>query len=299
MKNMIVERKYLPALSKLFSAIVMNSIEQKGTSKYMIEVCKNSGMDKYLDPSIKISQVFDLVYNLIIKDYRNEYIYKNIIVQKLLLGKHSLNTTQLLTEFRIGKNKADVILLNGTSYVYEIKSEYDSLKRLEIQLRSYLDAFDFINVITYPSLVNKILPVISDKIGVLVLTNKNTISTIRRPKSNRKNINPLVLFDSLRKDEYLNIINKYYRYIPDVPNTKINKYCKELFSKIPPNEAHDLVINVLKERNHSNILKEFINKAPKSTFAYALSIGDKKKKLERLIEIFDSKIEYKSFSKVN
>lgn len=48
----------------------------------------------------------------------------NVIANKILLGKHSLNTSHMLSEFRVGYNKADVVIINGTSSVYEIKSEY-------------------------------------------------------------------------------------------------------------------------------------------------------------------------------
>ena len=41
-----------------------------------------------------------------LKYYRNEYIYENTIINKLLLGKHSLNTTTALTQIPISKSKS-------------------------------------------------------------------------------------------------------------------------------------------------------------------------------------------------
>jgi len=32
------------------------------------------------------------MYSYLLKEYRCEYIYKNFITQKILLGRHSLNT---------------------------------------------------------------------------------------------------------------------------------------------------------------------------------------------------------------
>jgi hypothetical protein len=195
----------------------------------------------------------------------------------------------MLTEFRVGKSKADVVILNGSSSVYEIKSEYDSFARLESQIQSYLEIFDFINVITSHTQAEKLLSILPEKVGILVLTNRNSISTRREPISNRENIIPETLFDSLRKTEYTKIINEYYDAIPDVPNTQIYRECKKLFCKIPPRSVHDLTITYLKGRNSSKILKEFIDKAPFSVSAYAMSISGQEKKMQKLLDLFDKK----------
>jgi hypothetical protein len=194
---MEIDPKYLPALGRVFSPIVLDSLAQKGYSSYLSEVCINSGLFERIDPATTLGEFFDWVYHFLFKNYRNEYIYKNIIANKILLGKHSLNTSQMLTEFRVGRSKADVVLLNGASTVYEIKSQYDSFARLEKQMRAYFEIFDYINVITSSSQVKKLDSILPDKAGILVLTNRNTISTIREAKSNRENINPDILFDSL------------------------------------------------------------------------------------------------------
>ncbi len=284
---MEIDQKYLPALGRVFSPIVMDSLAQKGYSPYLSEVCINSGLFERIDPTTTLGEFFDWVYNLLFKNYRNEYIYKNVIANKILLSKHSLNTSQMLTEFRVGKCKADVVLLNGVSTVYEIKSQYDSFARLEKQLQAYFEVFDYIYVITSPSQAPKLNSIIPDKAGILVLTNRNTISTIRAPKSNKENINLNILFDSLRKAEYMRIIKEYYGTVPNLPNTQIYRECKKMFCKIPPVHAHDLTIKILKRRNNSEILKDFIDKAPSSVSAYAMSICNDKNKMQKLLNRFD------------
>ncbi len=133
--------------------------------------------------------------------------------------------------------------------------------------------------------------ILPEKAGILVLTNRNTISTIREPKPNKENINQTILFDSLRKPEYMKIIKKYYGAIPDVANTQIYRECKKLYCKIPPIYANELTIEMLKARNNSKILKDFINKAPSSMSAYALSIGGQEKKLHKIMALFDNTID--------
>jgi hypothetical protein len=287
---MEIDQKYLPALGRVFSPIVLDSLAQKGYSPYLSEVCKNSGLLERLDPATTLGEFLDWVYNLLFKNYRNEYVYKNVIANKILLNKHSLNTSQMLTEFRVGRSKADVVLLNGATTVYEIKSQYDSFARLEKQIQAYFEIFDYINVITSPSQSKKLDSILPDKAGILVLTNRNTISTIREPKSNKENINQDILFDSLRKAEYIRIIKEYYGTAPDVPNTQIYRECKKLFCEIPPVYTHDLTIKILKGRNNSKRLKDFIDKAPSSITAYAMRICNEKDKMQKLLNRFDNKL---------
>ena len=285
-----IDDKYLPSLGRMFSPLVMDHIALKGRSGYLSEVCSNSRLIEQIDPSMPLAQFFDLIYMILFRSYRNEYIYKNAIANKILLGRHSLNTSHMLTEFRVGNCKADVVVVNGTSAVYEIKSELDSFARLENQVTNYLKIFDYINVITSASQVNKLKSILPDKAGILLLTNRNTISTIRESKSNRKNTNQSILFDSLRKNEYVKAIKEYFGIVPDVPNTQIYKECKELFSKIPAELAHDLTINILRRRRNTRVLKAFIEEAPASLSAYAMSICSQKVKMQALMSRFSKNI---------
>ncbi len=286
-----IEQKYFFPLGKIFSPIVVDSITNKGYSPYLTEVCKNSGIIDRIDPATTLGEFFDYIYNFLFRNYRNEYVYKNVIVNKLLLNKHSLNTSQILTEFRVGRNKADVVLLNGTSTVYEIKSQYDSFARLDKQLKTYFEIFDYVNVITSPSQATKLAPILPERAGLLVLTDRNTISTIRKPISNKENINLNLLFNSLRKTEYLKIIKNYYGKTPDVPNTQINIECKKLFCEIHPSRAHSLTIDILKKRNNAKRMKEFVKKAPSSVAAYAINICNEKNKMQKLLNRLDDKID--------
>jgi hypothetical protein len=75
-----------------------------------------------------------------------------------------------------------------------------------------------------------------------------------------------------------------------VPNTQIYRECKKLFCEIPPVYAHDLTIKILKERTNSERLKNFIDKAPSSLSAYAMSICNEKNKMQKLLNRFDNNI---------
>lgn len=282
----IPSTRYYPSLANSFSPVVMNALINNGHSKYLSEVLIASGILGELDTDINLSEFFEWLYEFLSDSYRNEYIYKNAIVNKILLGRHSLNTSCMLSEFRVGNCKADVVILNDTSTVYEIKSEYDSFKRIEGQIDSYMNVFDMINVITSGSQLSKLESLLPCEIGLMELTCNYTIRTAREAKSIKARVEPEIIFDSLRKPEYLSIISKIYGDIPDVPNTRIYKICRDLFSRLSPEVAHDEMVRVLYKRGNKRTLNEFILGMPSCLRAYAISANltiDQASKLNGLL----------------
>jgi len=282
-----IESCYFQAIGRIFSPIVMDCIAELGYSKYLVEVCLNSGLSKQVKPTTTFGQFLDFVYSFLSFNYRNEYVYKNSIANEVLLKRHSLSNSTIINEFRVGRNKADVVILNGTSSVYEIKTDYDSFVRLDDQIKTYSQIFEFVNVITSPSTTKKIINFLPDNIGLFALQKDNSLSIIKEPKSNLENINLAVLFDSLHQCEYTEIIKSFYGYIPNVPNTVIFSECKTLFKSIPIEIAHQLTIEILKQRNKSRHLSDFIKIAPKSLSAYAFSNANDDKKLRKLLPVLN------------
>lgn len=286
-KNESISSHYFQAISRIFSPIVMDNIADCGYSDYLSEVCKNSGLYRLIKPALSLGQFLDYVYSFLSNNYRTEYIYKNSIAKEILLKNHSLTDSTLINEFRVGRNKADVVVLNGTSSVYEIKTDYDSFVRLDDQLSTYAQIFEFVNVITSPLAIKKTLNRLPNNIGLLVLQKDNTLLQVKEPQSNIENIDLSIAFDSLRQWEYTTIIKNFFGYIPCVPNTKIFSECKVLFKSIPIETAHKLLIEILKKRNGSNYLGEFIKKAPKCLSSYAFSNACHEKKLRKLLPVLN------------
>lgn len=289
MESLIINSKYNSELSRFFSSSVLNELAQKGRSAFFNEMLVVSGLHEIIDENITMSDFLQIVYNHLFKNYRSEYIYKNAIANKILLGKHSLNTAFMFTEFRVADCKADTVVLNGTSNVYEIKSEFDSMDRLKRQIDAYSRVFDFIHVITSPSQTMKVASCIPKSVGIMSLTNRNTISTVREAESGRRFVKPDIIFDSLRKTEYTSIIKEQYGFIPDLPNTQIHKACRELFAKLTPETAHDCMVKVLKARGKCGRLKDFITDSPECLRAYSINPGLSIKETTHFREMLNTK----------
>jgi len=192
------------------------------------------------------------IYKYMSKFYRNEYFYQNTLLNKLLLGRHSINTTTALTQISIGKSKADFILINGKAIVYEIKSELDSFDRLETQLNDYFKAFNHVCVVTSENHFDKLSSMLHDTpVGICVLTKYDTVSNSQRKEAIEDNshLEHRSIFKVLHKIEFENIIKKYFGKLPIAPPVFYFDECFSMFTKIPLFEAYEMALKELKKRN--------------------------------------------------
>jgi hypothetical protein len=203
------------------------------------------------------------IYEYMSKSYRNEYFYQNTLLNKLLLEKHRVNTTSALTQIPISKSKADFILINGKAVVYEIKTELDSLDRLDSQLKDYYKAFDHVCVVTSESHYERVLNILNvTPVGIYVLTQQNTISSTmkKEPIADNSSLDYTAIFKVLHKREYENILIQYYGELPIASQVFYYGECLKLFSQIPILVAYSMALRELKKRN--KILVNEFQKVP-------------------------------------
>lgn len=279
------------AIARFFSASVVQEMAQTGKSALFSRLVLQSSLRNALDQSEPASKLFDLAFSILKKKaYRHEYVYKAAITHKLLLGKHSLRTASMLTEFRIGRCKADVVILNGTSTVYEIKSERDKLDRLETQISEYRKVFAKVNIITGENHLQSVIDTTSPEVGVLLLNDQFRISTIREAVDCTDRIEPEAVFNSMSQSEAIKILEHLNILIPKLPNTQIHQAIRDLFIKIPPRELHESMLHVLKEKRSLLHVSELANSLPDSLKAVVFATTLRKKDYSRLLDAVNTPI---------
>ena len=272
-------------LSVLYNRTFVRKIISNNYKNYLENILSRSN---YLVKEVSLIHVLDSLYSEFKKNYKCEYVYKNTIVNKILLGRHSLNTSTLISELNVGKSKADIVIFNGTSTVYEIKTELDSLNRLEAQLEDYLKCFDKIYVVTTLENVKKLENRLSEKIGLIEYTKKYTLKEHKKAESNKRNIDKESLFSLFRKNEMINIIKKIGFEIPNVHPRYLREECKKIFLKLSNEEAHNIAIEEIKKRKIKNEQKEIIEMAPESLKFFFLAENLNKKQCRFLKELLFS-----------
>jgi hypothetical protein len=91
--------------------------------------------------------VLKKTYKLLEKHYPNEYIIKNEFLNQWLKQELGNNNSLIFNELRIGKAIADLVMFNGISKVFEIKTILDKENRLANQLQEYKKLFNEVYII--------------------------------------------------------------------------------------------------------------------------------------------------------
>lgn len=237
----------LRSYASILSNSTFNLIVREKNYNYLKSKIRKYDKDLPNKNSSTYQEYFTYIFNSLLLNYRNEYLYKNLIINEILFKRYNLSTTTVLNEFRINKSIADLVLINGTSRVYEIKTELDNDNRLLSQIDDYKKVFKEIYLVTYHSLADKYWEIIGKDIGLIVLTDNFTLHTIREAEINT-DLDNISILKCLRKSEYTSIIMKYFGFLPQVSDFKFYTSCKELFSRIPSQKLHDLMIDELKKR---------------------------------------------------
>jgi hypothetical protein len=240
--------------------ILLNRVFTRNTFKKLIdkqtEETYVTAIKRYIEDSGDKSnqQLISEIYQELKKNYRNEYYYKNTLLNKLLLGMHSPKTTTALTEVSVSKSKADFILINGKAVVYEIKTELDNFERLDTQLNDYYKAFNHVAVVTcesnYKTIEKKLL---GTPVGIYLLTKRSTLSEKKKPIENNSFLDLNIIFKILRKQEYEAILLTHYGELPNVSQFNYYNACKKMFSQIDKQDAYKLFLRELKNRNKIDI----------------------------------------------
>ncbi len=245
-----VELKYdtesLRSLSQLFTPTTFAKVVKKNVFSIV-----DSRFDKHLVKQEKLSRnaLIKFIYQRLEKQYKSEYLFKNALINKLLLGKYSLNTTTVINELKIGSSVADFVLLNGEIRIFEIKTELDNLRKLNKQIDDYRRIANEVYIVSNSKYINALIKLYNnDNIGIIEYTDRKTLKEIVPAKNNTEHFDHILLFKSLRKPEYLELIKEYFGYIPYVPNTMIFKECLSMVTTIDAVVFQNLVLNHLKRR---------------------------------------------------
>jgi len=259
-------------LAPVFSSTIFNEFGKCGESRTLRRIVRELGhsVEAYL--SATVADFYEAVYRNLYDCYRNEYVFKNVMTNKLLLGRHSPKTSTMLPEFRVANSKADILFINGTSHAYEIKTEFDGLDRLEGQIADYQKCFEKVSVVTSDRHVPALTDILHHSIGLLVLARNGCLSPVREPVSNLPNLRPDIIFDTLRKREYVPAIRKIVDMPTDIPNALEYQYFKEVFVTFPPGLAHDIMVAALKIRGRNGSLVTLLRNAPTALKAASLSL---------------------------
>lgn len=238
------------AASALFSTAVFRPVLQGGDTRRADDLVHTIRTDAGLAKSAPNMAVVHAAYTVMQDNYRAEYVYRNLIVSRVYIGRHRASrATAFLNEVRVGESVADCILVNGQMTVYEIKTELDRQDRLQSQLASYYGAFALVNVVVHEAHTDRYRDMLAGTTtGILSVGNRWRLSAVQPAVEYSALLDHRVMFNLLRAAEVERALRAWYGEIPDVPNGVRYSEHFALAQAIPPIRFHDLVHEQLRSR---------------------------------------------------
>jgi hypothetical protein len=245
-----ISQTNLNALSKLISNAGLQRLLDNDTSKVygrqLKKLLNKNGVT--VEGKTSFSELLSLGYQQLLAHYRHEYIYKTAILNSYVLREHSLNDTKLLNEFKIGTSKADVIVVNGTNKVFEIKTELDTPERLQNQVNDYFKAFSEVYLVVHHSMLTKYMGRVDRHVGIMVFTENEEIETAYTATADYSRLDSTTMLKALRKDEYLNLIKNLNGSLPITKPVHLFTECCLIAKSFPVQIVHNEFLKIIKQR---------------------------------------------------
>lgn len=273
-------------LNEIFTVPYLDSIQY---SKHFQSVLS----DKNISLPTTYKSVISDLYQELKLNHRNEYFYKNELLNSLLIQNGKISFCSALTELPVANSKTDMIFIdeNNVGTVYEIKTELDTLNRLESQIQDYYKAFPYIYVVTSSNHLNQLEQVLEGtNVGIIELTNDNEFVYRKEAAYNANSLSHDVLFRILRKKEFESIVLKYFGKFPDVSDFVYYGTCFELLENLDIVLFQKEVMSCLRKRNLVRDVESFTDNVPYELSFYGYFSKKYRNKWDVLGNFLDTEI---------
>ena len=221
------------------------------------------------------------IYKVIEKFYPNEYVYKNEFINKQLMKELGTSNSIIYNEFRLGKAVADMVMFNGNSKVFEIKTLLDKDSRLDNQLFQYGKIFNEVYVIAPRIKADKYIN-LDDKTGIILYDERNRDFSVARASVKNTFMDVDILMQVLHTNEYISIVEQHFGLKPSFNDFNKFEICKNLIKQIPHNTLNELFIELMKKRKINNEFSKKENHLNQMFLSLNLSIEEKQVLLTNL-----------------
>ncbi len=234
---------------------LLNEIEKKLSVKELLIAAKHINKQYSIftpDTQLwnQLKDVFGVQYSEIFDNY-SKLIIANKFINALLLKYYPCERTlkyyianelkskedTVVFEMQSLNSRVDMCRINGSSYAYEIKTEFDTFRRLEKQINDYSKVFEYIYVVVPESNLEELIEVLPSFCGIITYTFEQKISLLESRKATKSlNIEPKLQLENLSVQDINSIINGHK--IKKIPSSKedriqflLNKYSARTINK--------------------------------------------------------------------
>ena len=242
-----IDPRYHYALSQVFGPTLVKRLDDDAHEESIRSLLYHCGL-------YSTCEQWDLVrglsktYEYLRVNYRCEYVYKNEIANQILLRFHHDNSATLLREVASDRSIADIVIINGQTVAYEIKTELDNFDRLSGQVESYQALYDCLYIVTHPGAAELICRKVPEAVGVLVLDDKAQLQRVREAQTTAHLFDPAKAVVTLRQSEMVAAYQKWVGKMPEMGTARIYTFCHDWYMGLEVEDARIVFAEALKSR---------------------------------------------------
>lgn len=243
--------------------------------------------------NLTYKDVFTLLYKELDEHYRNEYFYKNTMLNTMLIQNKESCFVSALTELPVANSKPDFMTIDkdDVGIAYEIKTDLDSLQRLKTQIHDYYKVFSSVYVVTGEKHIEEVETMLQNtNVGIIELTANNTLIYKKIATCDISHLSHETLFKVLRKKEFESIVLKYFGELPHVSDFVYYRTCFELLKQLDIIEFQKDVMHCLGQRNIVKDVDSFTQSVPQELSFYAYFSKKYKGKYDEFASFLGKKI---------
>lgn len=233
---------------------------------------------------VSVRDFFEAAFEALSRSYRSEYVYKSAIANKIVFGRHSPRTSSLAVELPVGRSIVDLAVFNGVSTAYEIKTEFDTPRRLVTQTTDYLKVFDEVYIVTHPALARLYAGVANAAVGIIALDARDRLKVIRKAVTASQTHDARLRFRMLRRSEYLPRLEAATGKQFDLPNGLIANYCEMLFSGLEKEHGDAIFLDAMRTRTTGLGVSTFLRSLPEHLRVLGYSVHLSHAQRARILE---------------
>lgn len=177
-----------------------------------------------------------------------------------LYKKGMLSDATIINEMVVANwsRRADLAIANDSLQAYEIKSDFDSLKRLDGQLKIFNSSFEKVTIVCAPKFTCEVSKRVSSNVGVVEFQSNNSGVRFKVIQKGRvcSRLNKVVYLGFLLKSELKYLLNQCGI---KVSNNLHRDRLEILASKLSLNKIREFVITSIKNRYHATS-NEFLSR---------------------------------------
>jgi len=270
--------------SQAFGRNVFTEILRWGDSETLTSLCHNSrhrSDDTYLN-------CIHRFYHMMKQHYRCEYVFKNELI-RYLCHRYSNKNVFVANEFRVNNSFADLAFFNGESCAYEIKTSYDTPRRLLRQINAYKCVFDKCYIVVEESEVTQ-WESYNEAIGIIACCHgeKGRIWFKEiRPAIINNELNVEAVMSCLRTCEYEWIAEHYGKSPLMSPKYQHYEECKRILLKMPQAQLRSAFLRAIALRKCNF---ELLNQAPRELYQICLSMHLSTLQLNTITQSLNNKV---------